>query len=65
MAIAYLWIHNPQIGLGRKALGLTDWEVFEPELAARIVAIKQRVLASGQGLREAVPSRLDDPMAEW
>jgi light-regulated signal transduction histidine kinase (bacteriophytochrome) len=63
--LRYVWIHNPQAGLGRKALGLTDWEVYEPELAARIVAIKQRVLQSGQGCREAVPSRLNDPMAEW
>ncbi|OAN55984.1 hypothetical protein A6A04_10515 [Paramagnetospirillum marisnigri] len=63
--LRYIWIHNPDIGLGRKAQGKTDWEVFDPELAARVVAVKRQVLDSGQGARVAIPSRPNDPMAEW
>ena len=63
--LRYLWLHNPYIGFAPKTPGMTDWDVLDPELAERIVAVKQRVLASGVGERLAIPSRRDDPEAEW
>ncbi|MGE5504066.1 MAG: ATP-binding protein [Actinomycetota bacterium] len=63
--LRYLWVHNPHIGLAPKTVGLTDQEIYQGELAARIVAVKRRVVESGRGERISIPSRLDDPEAEW
>ena len=63
--LRYLWVHNPHLGGARTIIGLTDWDIFEPDLASRVVAVKRRVLATGLGERVTIPSVLDDPLAEW
>ena len=63
--LRYLWVHNPHLGFAPKTPGQTDWDILDPELAERIVAVKRRVLATGRGERLAIPSKPDDAEAEW
>jgi len=63
--LRYLWVHNPHIGFALKTPGQTDWDILDPELAERVVAVKRRVLATGMGERLAIPSKRDDAEAEW
>jgi len=63
--LRYSWAPLSQIGFGQEVLGRTDWEIFAPELAARIVRVKQQVLDSGVGDRRTIPARVNDPNAEW
>ncbi|RAU23897.1 hypothetical protein CU669_02150 [Paramagnetospirillum kuznetsovii] len=63
--LRYIWVHNPHIGFATKVVGLTDPDLYPSELAEVLVAIKRRVMASGEGERVALPSRRDDSDAEW
>lgn len=63
--LRYSWAPLSRLGFGRDVLGCTDWEVFDRDLAARMVALKQRVLESGIGERRTIPARPNDPNAEW
>ena len=64
--LRYQWVRNPHVEFAHKKLpGVTDWDVFPPQDAARIVAAKQRVLASGVGEKVAIESKAGDGDAEW
>jgi len=55
--LRYTWVHNSTLGFrDEQALGATDAELFEqPADAARLTALKRRVLDTGQPAREEVP----------
>jgi PAS domain S-box-containing protein len=51
--LRYTWVYNVQEGWSEQDyLGKTDEQIFEPEVAARMAAIKRPVLESGQGTRQ-------------
>jgi PAS domain S-box-containing protein len=51
--LRYTWTHNLWTGWAeRDFLGKTDEEIFGPEPAARMKALKQAVLETGEGQRE-------------
>ncbi|KUG21280.1 MAG: PAS domain S-box protein [Methanomicrobiaceae archaeon] len=53
--LRYTWIHNPFPGLAAgDLLGRTDREIFSPEDAARLTALKRRVLETGGVVRGCV-----------
>lgn len=53
--LRYTWFHNMPIPEPEKnVLGKTDEDLFPEEEADRLVQIKQRVLASGTGVRQEV-----------
>ncbi|MFN8536507.1 MAG: PAS domain S-box protein [Thermomicrobiales bacterium] len=53
--LRYTWIHNPRPGYTPEAmLGKSDADLLPPVEAARLTALKQAVLVSGQARRETV-----------
>ncbi len=54
--LRYTWMHNPALGYTvERVVGKTDREVFEdPRDAEALIAIKRRVLETGEGAREEV-----------
>ncbi|MGA7399691.1 MAG: PAS domain S-box protein [Candidatus Sulfotelmatobacter sp.] len=51
--LRYTWVYNPQEGWSEQDyLGKTDEEIFDPETAARMTALKRPVLETGQGARQ-------------
>jgi two-component system, cell cycle sensor histidine kinase and response regulator CckA len=53
--LRYTWINNPVFVWAEQGwLGRTDMDILEPESAARLTAIKRRVLETGAGVREEV-----------
>ena len=54
--LRYTWIDNPALGYqAKEVVGCTDFDLFEDaEDAARLTALKRRVIASSIGLREEV-----------
>lgn len=51
--LRYTWIYNPTLGLTAEEIaGKLDSELFPPEDAQRLKAIKNRVLTTGVGTRE-------------
>lgn len=53
--LRYTWINNPVFAWAEQGwLGKTDEDILEPESAARLTAIKRRVLETGIGVREEV-----------
>jgi PAS domain S-box-containing protein len=53
MGLRYTWAYNPQFGdTVEDVLGKTDAEILNPEDAARVTAVKRRVLHSGVRARE-------------
>lgn len=53
--LRYTWVHNPPEGSSeRDYLGKTDEDVFGPETAARMKALKRAVLETGEGKREVL-----------
>ena len=61
LQLRYTWINNPVQAWAEKGwLGKTDADVVEPESAARLTAIKRKVVDTGIPLREEVAIRFDD-----
>lgn len=53
--LRYTWINNPVFVWAEQGwLGKTDADILEPESAARLTAIKRRVLETGRATREEV-----------
>ncbi|MFB2835452.1 PAS domain S-box protein [Floridanema evergladense] len=53
--LRYTWIYNPRLGYkAEEVLGKTDAELMHPEDAAKLTEIKQKVLLTGNGVREEV-----------
>ena len=53
--LRYTWSYNSQLPLpAGELLGKTVGEIFEPEEAARITAVRRRVLETGVGLRDEI-----------
>jgi len=53
--LRYTWMHNPHLGFDADVLlGRTDAELVPPDEAARLTAIKRRVLETGVGERADV-----------
>jgi len=52
--LRYTWIHNPSLCWQREIVGRTDDEIMGASQARHLVALKQRVLETGTGLREEV-----------
>jgi PAS domain S-box-containing protein len=51
--LRYTWVYNPQEGWSEEDyLGKTDGEIFDPETAARMTALKRPVLEIGRGARQ-------------
>jgi len=51
--LRYTWVYNPQEGWSEEEyLGKTDGEIFDPETAARMTALKRPVLEIGRGARQ-------------
>jgi PAS domain S-box-containing protein len=58
--LRYTWAYSPHKGgTDSNYLGKTDEEIFGPDAAARITALKRRVLEAGRGAREeiTIPAR--------
>ena len=50
--LRYIWSYNQQLGLtDTSILGLADEEAFLPDDAARLTALKRRVLKTGETMR--------------
>jgi len=57
--LRYFWTYNQQHGLTNEGvLGATDDDLFSPADAARLIALKRRVLETGEIVREEVPLTL-------
>ena len=55
LELRYTWINGPVLGWAEGGwLGKTDGELIEAESAARLTAIKRRVLETGKGTRQEV-----------
>ena len=53
--LRYTWLYSPQEGwIKQDCLGKTDDEIFAPDDAARMTAVKKRALESGRAAREAI-----------
>ena len=52
--LRYTWIYNAESYADRTVLGKTDADLFSPEDAKRLTALKQRVMATGLLTREEV-----------
>jgi signal transduction histidine kinase len=52
--LRYTWIYNPQHYAEQPIVGKTDAELFSPEDALRLTALKKRVIAAGLLTREEV-----------
>jgi len=51
--LRYTWVYNPHEGWTEEDyLGKTDEEIFDPETAAKMAAIKRPVLETGRGTRQ-------------
>ena len=58
--LRYTWISNPQRAfMSDQALGRDDAELFSPEQAASLMALKRRVLSSGVGERGGYSVEID------
>jgi PAS domain S-box-containing protein len=58
--LRYTWVYNPALELSAEAIvGQLDENLFLPEDAQRLTAIKQRVMATGIGAREEVPTTIN------
>jgi PAS domain S-box-containing protein len=54
--LRYTWVYNSQDGWSEDDyLGKTDEEIFEPEIAVRMAALKRPVLETGKGARQEFP----------
>ncbi len=54
--LRYQMVINPQLGLTEAdMIGKTDWDLFQPADAARLLALKKRVLKTGQPVRLETP----------
>lgn len=52
MDLRYIWSYNQQLGLtDTSIIGMRDEEIFLPDEAAHLTALKRRVLSSGETLR--------------
>jgi PAS domain S-box-containing protein len=60
--LRYQWIDNPQNYPVSSVLGKTDYDLFSPEEAEQLTAIKRRVLASGVATHEEVQIRVADQL---
>jgi PAS domain S-box-containing protein len=50
--LRYTWIYNPRAGWsGEQLVGRTDADVLAPEDAARVIALKRRVIETGESAR--------------
>jgi PAS domain S-box-containing protein len=53
--LRYTWLYNPSPGYSAdETIGKLDSDIAAPEDAARLMALKRQVLATGKGLREEV-----------
>ena len=52
--LRYTWIYNPQNYADQPVIGKTDADLFSPEDAIRLTALKRRVMATGLLTREEV-----------
>ncbi|MEX0653600.1 MAG: PAS domain S-box protein [Phycisphaeraceae bacterium] len=58
--LAYTWINNPAMGYQpEEVIGKTDAQLFTPDAAAVLTAIKRRVLTTGEGVRQEVRANID------
>ena len=58
--LRYTWVYNPQEGMSEEdILGKTDEELFGPEIADRMTAVKRQVLETGKGLRREASMTVD------
>lgn len=53
--LRYTWIYNPALGYrADEVIGYLDSDIFAPESAERLIALKRRVLESGAGIRQEI-----------
>ena len=58
--LRYTWIYNPQNYADQPVIGKTDADLFSPEDAMRLTALKRRVMATGLLTREEVSVTVDE-----
>jgi PAS domain S-box-containing protein len=64
--LRYSWAHNlSRRWAERDFLGRTDEEIFGPETGARMKALKNAVLETGEGKREVFPLAADGAITYW
>ena len=53
--LRYTWMYQPQLGYAsEEVIGRTDADLLPPQDSPRVMAIKQRTLETGSGIREEV-----------
>ncbi len=58
--LRYVWMYNPQLPVpADRFIGRTNAELFDPETARRLEAVKRPVLETGIGRREEVRLEID------
>ena len=65
LELRYTWMYNPRLGYKPESVvGKTDAEIMDPVCAANLMAIKRRVIETGEASRQevaaAVPGRLSN-----
>jgi PAS domain S-box-containing protein len=51
----YVWVFNPALGLSAdEVVGMTEYDLHDPETAALVVDVKTRAMKSGREMRETV-----------
>lgn len=59
--LRYVWVFNPALGLSADdVVGMTDYDLHDPETAALVVDVKTRAMKSGMEVRETVQLNRDD-----
>ena len=55
--LRYVWVFNPALGLSADdVVGMTDYDLHDPETAALVVDVKTRAMKSGMEVREPFSS---------
>lgn len=63
--LRYTWIYNPQNYVDQSIIGKTDADLFPPEEAMRLHALKRRVIGAGLLTREEVTLTVSNRMTTY
>ncbi len=64
--LRYTWLYNAHMGFVQDdVIGLTDWDILDPDLADRMGEVKRRVLNTGIGVRTEMQTVAGDENCEY